>query len=210
MDHDAAHTWTGPPLERHQAASVSDGRKRPGIERRTVDQPRHARGKPTADPDADLATAFDHHVSAEATHQRLIGRGGIRQHRQAVRFRQLDRVSADGPGAAHNCDGGPLRKGERVQRQPGRGRVEEQRGRLRESDPARSMHDRSLADHDLLGIGATMRTDRNDVSDDRVADGQAADGAVSELVDNACNVHTGHVGRGPVRQLGLLFLRPGK
>jgi len=64
------------------------------------------------------------------------------------------------------------------------------------------MHDRGLTDHDLLGIGATVRAHRNDVSDDRVADGQAADGAVSELVDDACNIHAGYVGRGPVRQLG--------
>lgn len=202
MDHDAALARTAPALDRHQAAAVSDGGKHQGVERCAVDQPRCAGRKLAADPGPDVITGSDDHISTEAPCHRLIGRSSNRQHPQAVCFRQLDCVTPDRPRAADNCDRGPPREGECVQREPCRGRIEQQRGRLREADPARSMHNRCLSGHDLLGISAPVRAHRNDECDDRVADREPAVGATSELVDNARNIHPGYVGREPIRQLG--------
>ena len=202
MDHDAPLSRAAPSLERHQAAAVGHRRKRQGVERCTVDQSRRSRGKLATDLDPDLVAGFDGEVGTEVTQEGFIGGGRYREDHQAVRFRQLDRVSANRPRAADNGDRGSSGKSECVQSEACCRGIEQQRGRFREGGPARSTYYRSLSHHDLLGVGATVRARRHDVGDDCVAHCQAAVSTASELVDNASNIHAGYVGSGPLRQRG--------
>jgi hypothetical protein len=63
------------------------------------------------------------------------------------------------------------------------------------------MHHRCFSNHDLLGVGATVRAHRNDERDDRIANCEPTVGVVAEFVDDARDVHARDIWSGPPRQL---------
>ena len=142
----------------------------------------------------DVRSAADDDVGTEVAHQLLVGLRRVGDDPQPVRLGQLDDVAAVRTGGAGDEQRVARRQGQQVEGQACGQSVHRQRARFDVGRARRHRDDRRRRQHERLAVAA-VRALGDDDRHDVVADRHAGVHVLTDLVDDAGDVHPGDVRR---------------